>query len=196
MRAVSAAVAILLLAALAGFGYWLWPQRISFSPVARVPVWSVTGEGKELAMPEDFLAAEIFCSDDDFFTYLMYDYLRSAPALRNAEILLRYREAGDKPSYTIVAHLRNDLLSAVPLLARIEATGEIPGFGWRRASERSLENMRAQTSFFASAYNLPVHRKLEEIGYIRFQPYLHPFIPFTSHTTHPLPHTTPSPPHT
>src|SRR5258708_10755677 len=182
MRAVSAAVAILLLAALAGFGYWLWPQRISFSPVARVPVWSVTGEGKELAMPEDFLAAEIFCSDDDFFTYLMYDCLRSAPALRNAEILLRYREAGDKPSYTIVAHLRNDLLSAVPLLARIEATGEIPGFEWRRASERSLERMRAQTSFFASAYNLPVHRKLEEIGYSRLQPYLERFIRFKSDT--------------
>jgi len=182
MRAVSAAVAILLLAALAGFGYWLWPERISFSLVARVPMWSVTGEGQELSIPEDFLAAEIFRSDDDFFTYLMYDYLRSTPALRTAEVLLTYREAGDKPSYTIVAHLRNDLLSAVPLLARIEATGEIPGFEWRRASERSLEHMRAQTAFFASAYNLPVHRKLEEIGYSRLQPYLERFIRFKSDT--------------
>jgi len=182
MRAVSAAVTILLLVALAWFGYWALPERISFSPVSRVPVWSYTGEGQELSIPEDFLAAEIFRSDDDFFAYLMYDYLRSVPALRNAEILLTYREVGDKPFYTIVAHLRNDLLSAVLLLARIEATGMIPGFEWQRANERSLENMRGQTAFFASAYNLPVHRRLEEIGYSRLQPYLERFIRFKSKT--------------
>ena len=193
MCAVSAAVAILLLVALAGFGYWLWPERISFSPVARVPLWSVTGEGQELSIPEDFLAAEIFRSDDDFFSYLMYDYLRSAPALRNAEILLTYREAGDKPSYTIVAHLRNDLLSAVPLLAKIQAAGVISGFEWRRASERSLENMRGQTALFVSAYNLPVHRKLEEIGYSRLQPYLERFIRFKSETDRRVLNTTHAP---
>lgn len=182
MRAVSAAVTILFLVALAWFGYWLRLQPISFAPAARVPVWSVTAEGQELSIPEDFLAAEIFRSDDEFFAYLMYDYLRSLPSLRGAEILLTYREAGGKPAYTIVAHLRNDLLSAVPLLAQIEATGLIPGFEWRRANERSLENMRGQTAFFVSAYNLPVHRKLEEIGYSRLQPYLQRFIRFKSGT--------------
>jgi len=49
-------------------------------------------------------------------------------------------------------------------------------------SERWLEHMRAQTAFFASAYNLPVHRKLEEIGYSRLQPYLERFIRFKSET--------------
>jgi len=182
MRAVSAAVGILLLAVLAWFGYWLRPERISFSPVARVPAWSVTGQGQEVSIPQDFLAAEIFRSGDEFSAYLMYDYLRSLSALRNAEVLLTCREADEKPSYTIVAHLRNDLLSAVPLLARIQAAGVISGFEWRRANERSLENMRRQTSFFVSAYNLPVHRKLEEIGYSRLQPYLQRFIRFKSDT--------------
>src|SRR5437867_4998256 len=77
MRAVSAAVTILLLVALAWFGYWLRPERISFSPVALVPVWSVTGQGQEISIPKDFLAAEIFRSGDEFSAYLMYDYLRS-----------------------------------------------------------------------------------------------------------------------
>jgi hypothetical protein len=182
MRAVLAAVAILLLLAVAWFGYWLRPQRISFSPVAPVPVWSVIDGRQAVSLPKDFLAAKIFRSGDEFLAYLMYDYLRSAPALRGAEVLLTYREAGGKPFYTIVAHLRNDLLSAVPLLAQIQAAGVIPWFEWRRADERSLQNMRRQTAVFVSVYNLPVHRKLEQIGYSRLQPYLRRFIRFKSDT--------------
>jgi hypothetical protein len=182
MRAILAAVAILLLVVLAWFGYWLRPQRISFSPVAGVPVWSVTGGHQAVSIPKDFLAAEIFRSGDEFFAYLMYDYMRSAPALRDAEVLLTYREAREKPFYTIVVHLRNDLLSAVPLLAQIQAAGLIPWFEWQPTDERSLQNMRRQTAVFVSAYNLPVHRKLEQIGYSRLHPYLQRFIRFKSDT--------------
>jgi hypothetical protein len=132
--------------------------------------------------PGDELVGEIGVFHDELFAYLMFDHYRSSAAIRPAETLLTYREESGRPTYRVLLHLSDNLLEAVPFLAALQREGVIPSFDWGWIAESELRKWRQQTTFFASAYNLPVRQALDGMPRSRLAEYMRRFLRFKSVT--------------
>ena len=151
-------------------------------PVTLMPVWSESYGRQVVAVPRRHVVAEIATYNDELFAYLMFTYLRGAPALRDTEPLLTYSKSHGRLAYTIQAHLNSNLLGSLPHLAAARIPGVRPQYEWRQFPDRELARMRYQTSVMITAYNLPRHRALESLTPMELATYVRRFVRFKSIT--------------
>jgi hypothetical protein len=174
--------AAVFLAATGWAGYRLWPRKLHFRPVAMTPVWTRAGNTDIVALPSQFLVAEIAKYDDEFFAYLMFTYFQGVPEFKGSEVLLTYAKAGGGISYPIRVRLPNNLLSSLPLLAAAGARDLIGEQSWRYITGPALDKLRYQTKLFNAAYDLPARRKLESLKHAQLIGYIRRFVRFKSLT--------------
>jgi hypothetical protein len=189
MRYTSVVRAIsLVLAAIAVFGvlgwvaYRLWQRSIDVWTPAFVARWEQSDEAERITLPGRFLVAELGRYDDEFLAYLMFDYFRSSPQFRNSEVLLSCSSSGAGLSYRAEAHLPNDLLSSVWLLAEAHARGLINETTWRYVPGEVLDELRHQTRTALTAYSYPTSQRLEDYSHEKLVALTQRFVQFKSLT--------------
>ncbi|MBK9168699.1 MAG: hypothetical protein IPM24_14690 [Bryobacterales bacterium] len=178
-------VTTLLLAALTvGSLYWweLRPRDLVLRPIAWTPVPEVSPDGVRATLPVAFYVAEVGRYDDELTAYLMFDYLRGAPPLARAEVLLTHEEGAEGPEYPILVRLPDDLALGIAMLAETEARGYIPSYDWRAVAFPIVFQYRQQTRVFTSAYNLPRRAALESLPREALLAYARRFMVFKSAT--------------
>jgi hypothetical protein len=110
------------------------------------------------------LIADVGRFSDELSAYLWFDYLRGRPGVRPEQVLLIVREENQAPVYLIQMVVPNDLLTAVPFLAGLEARGDIEQFDLEFSDPRPVDYRRKQTDIFIAAYKRPVSSKLETLS--------------------------------
>jgi len=169
---------------LAGFGTWavyrFWPRRLIFPPSSILPVCDVSEKRTVVRAPGHYFVAEVGKFDDEFFAYLMYDYFRGAKALQGAEALLTYVREDRSIAYPLLLVMPDDLLTGIPMLAKLQADDWFPDFTWRVADKRAVAVMRRQTETFVKAYSFPSYRKLEHLTQRELVEYTRRYIHFKS----------------
>ncbi|HSM86392.1 MAG TPA: hypothetical protein VLT16_09590 [Candidatus Limnocylindrales bacterium] len=155
-------LAVVLLSFAAGAStYYIWPQRLDMNGRGAP---GLQREGHNWVAPT--LAGALYVPAGDFDSelaaYLQYDYLRGRPETRDHSVFLTVRETANAPRYEIRVELENDLLRAIPLIARLNARHLVPGTEFKYSTRAELARDRRQTEIFETAYSGPVRRKLEE----------------------------------
>jgi hypothetical protein len=151
-------------AALLGLSGWVamrtWPRPMHLVTESLPPVRFEHGK-MIVPLPTKALLAEVGRFDDELSAYLWFDYLRSRPGVEGSQVLLTVLEKEQIPVYRIEVVLPNDVLSAIPFLADLEAKGFIEWFDLVFTTPAQVEYRRGQTSVFVAAYRKPVAKKLE-----------------------------------
>jgi hypothetical protein len=149
---------------LGGVAYRTWPRKLECSVPSGLPVVTLRGDRWAVQYPVDVLLAEVGTFQDELDAYLHFDYLRSRNVVSEPRVLLTVKETGHGPQYRLHLVVEDNLLSAVPYLADLEAQRLIPGFQLDTATASHLAYLQAQTRLFLAAYNLPVRHKLEALS--------------------------------
>jgi hypothetical protein len=102
-------------------------------------------------------------SGDALSAYLRFDYIRSRPEVDEAAVFLTADETAHGPDYRITILATNDVVTAIPYLAGLQARAIINGFKLTSTPAQRVRYLRQQTAIFVAAYNRPVRRKLDEI---------------------------------
>jgi hypothetical protein len=181
MSRVSAGLYVSAILAIGGWaGYRLWPRTIEVRAVAVTPVWQRLSERDTVTLPGRFLVAEVSQYDDEFFAYLMFQYLRGVKVLKDTEVLLTFRKAAGGLVYPLQVHLDNDLVASLTILAEAKASRLIKAYAWRYVNEDTLLTFRHQTKVFVTAYKLGPERRLEQMTHAELSGYLQRFVRFKS----------------
>jgi len=143
--------------------YVTWPRRLSYAPELPLPRPDLHGGQLVLKSPTGYLFAEVGHYHDELSAYLDFEYLRSLPWVDDSRVLLTASEIPGGPAYRIYFELENDLLAAIPYLARLQAGRWIGRFHVDYGNRSELLYFREQTHLFSAAYNEPIRRKLESI---------------------------------
>ena len=173
---------IAMLGALGWAGYRLWQRSIDLPTQALIPRWEHSYEGDRITLPDRFVLGEIGRYDDEFLAYLMFGYFRGSTPFRNSEVLLSYSRSGEGSAYRIEAHLPNDLLSSVWVLAGAHANGLLSEATWRYVPGAVLDDLRHQTQTFSTAYNLTTSQRLEDLSREQLVELIRRFVHFKSLT--------------
>jgi hypothetical protein len=158
-----------------------FPDRLHVSVAAEIPRPAFDDQRMRLVLPNRYLVAAIGSYRDELLAYLVFDYLKSRH-IAGMELLLTCREGNSVPSYHVLAHLPNDLLSATPLLIELEQRGLIDGFDLRYEAQVVLERQRSETHVFMTAYSMPVHSSLEKLPASTLRAGTRAFVMFKSMT--------------
>lgn len=181
-----ARIAFVLLASLLPLAAWgdyrYWPRTLDSQPVAMEPVWKQVGERAILKSPGKFFIAEIARYDNEFFAYLMFNYIRSQAPLKEFEHLLTYTIQDGAIAYRIQVVLPNDLLGSLWKLSEANATGLVSAESWGYVPGESLDRLREESRIFQSAYSATPLRKLEDLGRNELAAYIRRFVRFKSLT--------------
>ncbi|MGH9609304.1 MAG: hypothetical protein ACRD34_06460 [Bryobacteraceae bacterium] len=173
-------VFVLALLGLAGaVTFYYWPVE-ALSPPHNLFQVELAGRRCRLYMAGRTLVADLAGFDDGLFAYLMFDYYRSRPALKQKEMMLIADESGPATVYRILLRLPNDLIAGVNELAELKAqrlTARID-YNWLTADE--IKQDRHQTTVFIESYQGPAPEKLEKLHGRELQQYLRRFIRFKS----------------
>ncbi|MBI1898327.1 MAG: hypothetical protein HYS04_17610, partial [Acidobacteria bacterium] len=127
-------LAYLSLLALAGagwLGYRLYPRELNIAPSHDALHIDIRDGRARVIHPRRLIVTLIGRQTDELFAYLLFEDLAGVPEFHGAELLLS-REAAPKmpPEYVITLRLPDDLLEAIPLLARLVATNWITDLTW------------------------------------------------------------------
>lgn len=179
-------LAYLSLLALAGagwLGYRLYPRELNIAPSHDALHIDIRDGRARVIHPRRLIVTLIGRQTDELFAYLLFEDLAGVPEFHGAELLLS-REAAPKmpPEYVITLRLPDDLLEAIPLLARLVATNWITDLTWAAVPENGVKRLRNHTRIFSAAYNLPARQKLSEISASSLQAYMRRFIKLKSVT--------------
>jgi len=181
VRVGSLVLAALLVVGLAAwFARRYWPRRLAFPPEPGPPVCEITAEGTVVRVPGRYFVAEIGRFEDELFAYLMFDYFRSAKALKGTEVLLTYSREATSVAYPLLLVMPDDLLAGIPVLVKLQSENWFPDFTWKVADKRAVAGMRSQTETFVTAYNFPAYRKLEQLTRRELVAYTRRFVRFKS----------------
>jgi len=135
-----------------------------------------------IRMPNKTLIAEFARYEDELFAYLMFDYMRSRPALANRELLLTYALSGNKITYILREAFSGDLASGISDI--YELTVQFPFLTpkWNIVDDRVLANYQYQSRTFVDAYTFPAYRSLEHLSQTEVVAYTRRFIRLKSST--------------
>ncbi|MEK7751173.1 MAG: hypothetical protein AAB654_04600 [Acidobacteriota bacterium] len=152
--------------ALAGWvGHRLWPRSLRVLPgKPLVPAVEPPASRSAVRLPSRYLLADAGRYGDELFAYLMFDYVRGVVSRKGTEALLTHHKGTQGLVYTLRLHLRNDLLAAIPQLARWQVAGILPSFEWRWVTDEVLAHYRSQAQRMHEAYNLPARRELGRLN--------------------------------
>lgn len=169
---------------LAAWGtFRLWPRRLSLSPARPLtPVVELTASAAVVTVPARSLVADVAAFDDELLAYLMFGHLRSLVARDGCRAWLTYERQGKVLAYVIRLGPKDDVLTAVPYLARLQAITGIRQFSYRWVIPEVISRYEAQSWIFDKAYDLPRRRKLELLPRAELAAYIRRFIRFKAAT--------------
>lgn len=162
--------------------YRFWPRTLDLQPAAMEPVWERASDREILQSPGKYLVAEIARYDNEFFAYLMFNYLHGQPPLKEFEHLLTYTVHEGAIAYRIQVVLPNDFLDSLWRLSEASSTGLISGTSWGYVNGESLNRLREESRIFQAAYRVTPLRKLEDLSRTQLIAYIRRFIRFKSLT--------------
>jgi hypothetical protein len=182
MRFFGAVIAVVMLGAAIAFvrHYRSLPLKAT-APGIPLTV-TETSAGTKVGSRDRILVGEVADFDDGMYAFLMFDYLKGRPLLRNRQVLLVTDEKGQQPVYRVLVKLPNDLLSGVNALCEMKAhrlTSAIH-FNWILPSKFSA--YAEDTEVFAGEYGGAASEHLKALHASQLQAYLRRFIRFKSET--------------
>jgi len=130
-------------------------------------------------------SAEVATFNDQLGAFLHFEYLRGREARSGndtSRILLTAFDTPKGPSYRIFIVSDNDLLTAVPQLARLKGNNLITHYELTTWTEKDFAYYRQQSHMFDVAYGVPTEQKLESLSSFRLLPALARFLVFKSQT--------------
>ena len=147
-----------------------------------IPMCERVGARDVITLPGRFLVAQVAAYDDEFFSYLMFTYLRGSSLLADTETLLTYRKTEQGLVYSVEVCAPSDLLSSMSRLYEAKARGLIHTPEWRWLTAEALGRLRYQTHLFSAAYDIPSRRRLEDLTRNQLVAYIRRFVRFKSVT--------------
>ena len=156
-------IAVLALSAAFGFRHY-WPGRLIISPRTATPRPEFDGQHLQIVSPTGHLLGLVGLFDDELTAYLNFEYLRSLKQIDLQQVLLTAAETASGSQYRLYLMLPDDVLTAVPFLADLQAKRYIPKFSVIFSSRGPIENAQMQTNLFLAAYSRPVKSKLEALS--------------------------------
>jgi hypothetical protein len=179
---VAVTMSLAAIAAMSWRVYTSWRKPFQIAPYRPMPVSDAVGGRIAIRVPGRYVVAELASYQDELFAYLMFDYLRAQPLLRDTELLITYSRRGGRIAYPIVAVLPNDFLTSMPKL--YESVRPFPFLTpeWFVIGEKVLIETRSRTQTLVAAYRLPTYRKFERLSRQEVIAYTARFIRFKSST--------------
>ena len=175
------ALATFLTVAAWGF-YRFWPRKLVIRTRSAAPIPTWQGARLRLISPTGNLLGEVGNYDDELTAYLHFEYVRSLKAVDSWKVLLTTGELQSGTVYRVYLELDNDLLTAIPYLADLQARRLVPSFRVTEANAYRLKYAQAQTRLFVAAYDQPIRRKLRSLPRPELRNNLARFILFKSKT--------------
>jgi hypothetical protein len=163
-------------------GYRTWPRTLHVSPAPCLPTIDVEGGRWVVKTQADALLGEVADFHSELQAYLYFEYLRSHVGLAGSQILLTAKATEAGPVYRIFLVLDNNLLSAVPYLARLRAERFIPHFDLDPVPQQDLCYRRLETAVFLGAYNPRTAPRLDSVASAQLLLPLTRFLMFKSET--------------
>jgi len=186
-RILTAAAILVALTGGIGLSTHLWrrwqveplPPLRSVMPAA---VFPTEDAAMELRPPEGVLVTAVDSFADEVFAYLMFAHYRGLPALASSEVFLTYRPGVPDEPYVVLVSLGPHEIAAGAQAAALHISDLAKSVHWWLATKPRLRSFRQQTQLFASAYNLPVRRRLENLSPAELHTLLRRFIRYKSLT--------------
>ena len=171
----------LAVAAVAGLGNRMQVEEM---PAQRglLPLPVIVGGETRLRVAGFGVCTEAASYRDEFFAYLMFDYLRRPFHGQGLQLTLVFDNAEQPALYRLVACGERDMLAAISSMTGITVGGLALTGDWQLLSKSRIAGMSEQTKVFIAAYNLPVREKLEQLPSGAVARYLQRFIRFKSAT--------------
>jgi hypothetical protein len=167
----------------AGFTAWYWERKLEpRRPQALTPQVELNEGGMRVATPGLFLVADLGVFDDELLAYLMTGYLRVIVEREGHLCWLTYARVENGISYVIRLQPDQNLLRAIPYLARLVSARLIPSIDYKWVRQDVTAQYRTQSDTFDMAYGLPVKRRLERLPRAELAAYIRRFIQFKAAT--------------
>jgi len=160
----------------------LWPKTIDIHVPGPNLTWRVDERGRmSVAVPGAPLIGILGGYRDELYAYLMYDFVRSRPALAGHEALLVSQEDGAR-KYVLQITCPNDLLECIQKLYQLRAQGLADSPSWFFTLPETLARNHEKTRIFVQAYAGPVTNRFQDLSPEQRVRYLRRFIRFKSAT--------------
>jgi hypothetical protein len=143
--------------------YRFTPHGSIAFPTAALPRVVCDEQGPALQSPTGILAADVATFDDQFSAFLYFDYMRSREITSGMKFLLTLAPSGTGPHYLVRMVLADELVTAVPYLADLEAKGFIGEFHMRFLPASVLDYEQRQTAMFVKEYSRDDVQRLEAV---------------------------------
>lgn len=160
MRARSFYVCLLLISGIGGLlclSVWvahrIRPRTLNATLPSYLPIVKLEGNRLAVQVRTDVLLAQVGDYSSELEAFLHFEYLKAHVGLAGSRVLLAVKNAEGGPRYQIFLVLDNNLLSAVPYLARMSAKGYIPDYTLCPVSFQNLARKRLETTVFLGCYN-------------------------------------------
>jgi hypothetical protein len=176
------------LLALAGCGYIggrLWPLDLDAPRYPAFPAPRIQGNRFVVQFSPAVASAEVATFNDQLEAFLHFEYLRGREARSGNDTSRILLTAFDTPkglSYRIFIVSDNDLLTALPQLARLKGNNLITHYELTTWTEKDFAYYQQQSHMFDVAYGVPTEQKLESFSSFRLLPALARFLVFKSQT--------------
>src|SRR6266852_552096 len=177
--------ALLTIVAFAYLGGLLWPLDLHTPRYPAIPAPRIQGNRLVLPFSPGIASAIVATFHDQLEAFLHFEYLRGREARDGndtSRILLTAVDTAKGPSYEIFVVCDNDLLTAVPDLARLEGRNLISSYDLNTWSEKDFAYYQQQSHMFDVAYGVPTEQKLESLSSFQLLPALARFLVFKSQT--------------
>jgi hypothetical protein len=178
--------AVLLAIAACGYiGGRLWPLDLDAPRYPAFPAPKIQDNRLVVRFSPALASAEVATFNDQLEAFLHFEYLRGREARSGndtSRILLTAFDTSKGPSYRIFIVSDNDLLTAVPQLARLKGNNLITHYELTTWTEKDFAYYRQQSHMFDVAYGVPAEQKLESLSSFRLLPALARFLVFKSQT--------------
>src|SRR5215467_63750 len=176
---------LLAFAACAYTDYRLWPLDLPPSAQPRVPVAAVRGGHLAVPITPELPAAEVASYNDQLEAFLRFEYIRGRLARDGqdaSKVLLNAENTAKGPRYRVFVVTDNNLLTALPQLAKLESRNLIAGYEFQSWTQKDLAYFQTQSHMFDTAYDVTTGQKLETLSSFQLRPALAQFLMFKSET--------------
>ncbi len=143
--------------------YYFWPRTIVYLPKTDIPIPAWKEWQLQLLSPAGSLLAEVGTYNDELTGYLYFEYFRSLKPIESSNVMLTATETRSGTDYRTYLLVENDLLTAIPYLADLQAQRFISSFALSQANNYRVRYARAQTKLCIAAYERPIRSKLRSL---------------------------------
>ena len=173
-------IALIAFAALAV--YYFWPQELESHRYACIPPPEFVQGRLTLPYTDKYASAQVASYNDELEAFLYFQFLRGRTVLDRIRILLTAVPTETGSSYRIFVVARDDLLTDISRLGRLEGRRLNPTVRNHRPARSEFSHYENQSHIFEVADNIPVAQKLEALEPSQLESALADFLLFKSRT--------------